>query len=118
MNQRMIGTVTGRELKETATDWHMIFPLIVLTFVIPPLILLGARFMIDYLDNPDAVTWSVPLAMLLCGFLPAGFSLVNASESFVGEKERNTLESLLATPMSDSELYVGLFVAASLPPVF
>jgi uncharacterized membrane protein SpoIIM required for sporulation len=77
----------------------------------------GVLFLIRYRDDPASGTWLMPLALLLCGFLPAGFSLVNASESFVGEKERNTLEALLSTPMSDRDLYLGKLAAASLPPV-
>ncbi|MBD3171504.1 ABC transporter permease subunit [Candidatus Bathyarchaeota archaeon] len=34
-------------------------------------------------------------------------SSVIATDSFAGEKERNTLEVLLATPLTDSELLVG-----------
>lgn len=109
--------VARRELKETVTDWRMLFPLLVLTFLVPPLMFSGVLYLIEYRDDPASGTWLMPLALLLCGFLPAGFSLVNASESFVGEKERNTLESLLSTPMNDRDLYLGKLAAASLPPV-
>jgi ABC-type Na+ efflux pump permease subunit len=36
---------------------------------------------------------------------------VIAADSFVGEKERKTLEALLYTPTSDAELYVGKVMA-------
>src|SRR5438874_8736516 len=40
-------------------------------------------------------------------FLPASFSLVLALESFVGERERATLEVLLSTPLRETEIYAG-----------
>src|SRR5207302_720429 len=40
-------------------------------------------------------------------FLPASYSLVLALESFVGERERSTLEVLLSTPLKEAEIYVG-----------
>ena len=41
--------------------------------------------------------------------IPVMSSSVIAADSFAGEKERNTLEALLATPLTDSELGVTLF---------
>ena len=49
---------------------------------------------------------------------PLMFSSVIASESFAGEKERKTLEALLYTPASDSELFLGKSLAAFIPAVF
>ncbi|MED4225242.1 ABC transporter permease subunit [Neobacillus cucumis] len=42
-------------------------------------------------------------------------SMVTASNSFAGEKERNTLETLLFAPISIKELFVGKVVAAFIP---
>ena len=39
--------------------------------------------------------------------IPLMASSVIASDSFAGEKERKTIEALLATPISDSELFLG-----------
>ena len=44
-------------------------------------------------------------------------SSVIASDSFAGEKERKTIEALLATPLSDSELFVGKVLVAFIPAV-
>ncbi len=44
-------------------------------------------------------------------FLPASFSLVLALESFVGERERATLEVLLSTPLDESEIYFGKVIS-------
>ena len=55
--------------------------------------------------------------MLVVGFFPSSFSLVIALETFVGEKERGSLEPLLATPLTDRQLYLGKLLASTIPPV-
>ena len=47
--------------------------------------------------------------------IPAMASSVIASDSFAGEKERKTIEGLLATPLSDGELMVGKIMVAFVP---
>ncbi|EKN68781.1 ABC transporter permease [Neobacillus bataviensis LMG 21833] len=42
-------------------------------------------------------------------------SMVTASNSFAGEKERNTLETLLFAPISVSELFLGKVIASLIP---
>src|SRR4028119_2426655 len=112
-----IQAVARREMRDNLTDWRMMFPILILTFVVPILILTAALYAIDFIGDMGTVARMIPLGLLLAGFLPASFSLITALESFVGEKERNTLESLLAMPMSDSELYLGKLTAALLPPL-
>ena len=47
--------------------------------------------------------------------VPMMVSSVIAADSFAGEKERKTLEALLYTPTSDSELFTGKMLGAWLP---
>ncbi len=47
--------------------------------------------------------------------IPAMASSVIASDSFAGEKERKTIEGLLATPLTDAELIVGKMLVAFVP---
>jgi ABC-2 type transport system permease protein len=47
--------------------------------------------------------------------VPIMASSVIASDSFAGEKERRTIEALLATPLSDSELFAGKILVAFIP---
>ncbi len=115
MNGRSIAAVAWREVEEVLADWRMAIPLLILTFIVPSAIL--ALLLMASRMAPEMAMRVLPLALVLCGFLPAGFSLVNASESFAGEKERSTLESLLSTPITDGEIYFGKFLAALLPPV-
>ena len=53
-----------------------------------------------------------PPLFLLVPFMVAN---VIAADSFAGERERRTLESLLYTPPTDAELFVGKVLAALLP---
>lgn len=47
--------------------------------------------------------------------IPVMASSVIASDSFAGEKERKTIEALLATPISDSELFLGKMLVSFIP---
>ena len=47
--------------------------------------------------------------------IPTMISSVLASDSFAGEKERRTLEPLLATPLSDYEIFVGKVLVSFIP---
>lgn len=49
--------------------------------------------------------------------MPMMFSSIISAESFAGEKERKTLESLLYTPATDRELFLGKTLAAVIPSV-
>ena len=51
--------------------------------------------------------------LILAGFIPATI----ASYTIVGEKVEKSLERLLATPTTDSEILLGKGVAAFLPPI-
>jgi ABC-type Na+ efflux pump permease subunit len=47
--------------------------------------------------------------------IPLMASSVIASDSFAGEKERKTIEALLATPISDGELFLGKVLVSFIP---
>ncbi len=49
--------------------------------------------------------------------MPLMLSTIIGAESFVGEKERKTLEALIYTPASDGELFVGKMLASVLPAI-
>jgi uncharacterized membrane protein SpoIIM required for sporulation len=55
--------------------------------------------------------------LLIVGFFPISISLVIALESFVGEKERGSIEPLLSSPLKDWHLYVGKLIAVMVPPL-
>ena len=47
--------------------------------------------------------------------IPVMSSSVIAADSFAGEKERNTIEALMATPLTDSELLLGKILVSFIP---
>ena len=47
--------------------------------------------------------------------IPIMASSVIGSDSFAGERERKTIEALLATPISDSELFLGKILVSFIP---
>ncbi len=49
--------------------------------------------------------------------LPLMFSSVVGADSFVGERERKTMEALLYSPVTDMELFLGKVLAAVIPAI-
>src|SRR5215213_10371489 len=74
-----------------------------------------------YLDlrDQDAVIRVVLKALMIPLFwvTPVALTSTVAADSFVGEKERNTLEPLLATPISDMQLFAAKLCTAVVPAV-
>lgn len=109
--------ITRRELIEVLSDWRVLLPFFVLTFGLPAALVAGTDIAILFLEDPGLLARLIPFAALLVGFVPSSFALITAIESFVGERERNTLESLLAMPISDRQLYAGKLIAALIVPL-
>jgi uncharacterized membrane protein SpoIIM required for sporulation/ABC-type transport system involved in multi-copper enzyme maturation permease subunit len=117
MSISAIRTITRREINDTVTDWRILAPMFILAFILPLVLVSAANFAIRFIADNNTVPLLVPFVMLLVGFIPASFSLITALETFVGERERNSLEALLAMPISDNELYLGKLTSALLPPL-
>ncbi len=112
--------VTWREIIDTLRDWRIILPIVVLVTVFPFLANFAAHQGLGFVNKYGAdliIERLFPFLMLVVGFFPSTFSLVIALETFVGEKERHSLEPLLATPLTDTQLYVGKLLAATIPPI-
>jgi uncharacterized membrane protein SpoIIM required for sporulation/ABC-type transport system involved in multi-copper enzyme maturation permease subunit len=112
--------ITRREIRDSFRDWRIVFPIIILTLIFPYVMNGSTQFALDFVKQYDAEIIPlrlVPFATMIVGFFPISFSLVIALETFVGEKERNSLEPLLAAPLSDASLYLGKLFAAMLPPL-
>jgi uncharacterized membrane protein SpoIIM required for sporulation len=54
---------------------------------------------------------------MVVGYFPITISLVIALESFVGEKERGTIEPLLVSPLKDWQLFTGKLIAGTAAPL-
>lgn len=112
--------VTKRDLRDSLSDWRISTPILILTFLFPWLMLfgtdVGAMLLQEY--NPVVVfSKFIPFSAMIVGFFPISFSLIIALETFVGERERNSIEPLLAMPISDRALYLGKLLASLLPPL-
>lgn len=112
--------IASREIKDTMRDWRMVVPIVILVMGFPILANFVAKQGLQYVNRYGAeiiFERLFPFLMLVVGFFPSTFSLVIALETFVGEKERRSLEALLATPVTDVQLYMGKLLAAVTPPV-
>lgn len=112
--------ITRREVRDSFRDWRIIGPIIVLTFLFPGLAQFVAGQFAAFVEGYGAAvigTRTVPFLLMIVGFFPISISLVIALETFVGEKERRSLEPLLSTPLTNTELYIGKTLAAMLPPL-
>ncbi len=117
---RMVWLVAWRELRDQLRDWRIIFPMVVLTLVLPFLADLGAQEAINFTlkyGTPLIAERLVPFLLMVVGFFPITVSLVIALESFVGEKERGTIEPLLASPLKDWQLFSGKMIAGTAAPL-
>lgn len=117
MGGTYIRTIAAREMRDTLSDWRLLLPIFILSLVVPTVLASAANIFIRFVSDSNVIRAIVPFAMLLIGFIPVSFSLITALESFVGERERNSLEALLAMPISDNQLYIGKLIAALLPPL-
>lgn len=112
--------ITRREVRDSFRDWRILGPIIIMTFFFPYIANELAGEMIDFVNrNGGGVisTRAIPFLLMVVGFFPVSLSLVIALETFVGEKERRSLEPLLSTPLTNWELYVGKTLAAMIPPL-
>lgn len=137
--------VFRKDWREVSRNWQVILPIVVVPFMfsvlLPAIILLipnlaalpgsslgGLDTMIRSLPkhvqdeivgmtDQQALLYVMSLYFFAPFFLiiPIMASSVIAADSFAGEKERKTIEALLATPISDGELFLGKTLVSFLP---
>ncbi|GAB1472292.1 hypothetical protein MASR2M66_31700 [Chloroflexota bacterium] len=116
---RPVWLVAQRELRDQLRDWRVLAPMLILTLSFPFLMNEFAKQTVDFLNQYNAnliIDRLVPVSIMIIGFFPITVSLVVALESFVGEKERGTIEPLLTAPFDDWQLYFGkLLVGVATP---
>jgi len=113
-------TLARREIRDILGDWRVSLPMGILTAVFPLLLALAVGWglpLLEPLDGGGVAGRVVPFGLLLAAFVPISFSLVLALESFAGERDRNTLEALLTSPLTDAELFLGKMLAVLTPPL-
>ncbi len=115
-----VWVVAQREIRDQFRDWRITAPIIILTLFFPLLMNVTARIAVDFVSRYGAPVIGerlIPFLLLVVGFFPISVSLVIALESFAGERERLSLEPLLATPLSDGQLYLGKMIASVATPL-
>jgi uncharacterized membrane protein SpoIIM required for sporulation len=119
-SMRTTWIIARRELRDTFRDWRIILPILVLTLGFPWLANWTAQSAVEFVGGYGANIVGerfIPFLLMVVGFFPISFSLVIALETFVGEKERRSIEPLLSMPISDLELYLGKTISAIIPPL-
>jgi uncharacterized membrane protein SpoIIM required for sporulation len=109
-----------RELRDQLRDWRILAPIIILTIFFPILMNFTAQRAVAFVQDFGAEIVAerlIPFLLMVVGFFPISVSLVIALESFAGERERLTLEPLLAAPVSDAQLYLGKTMASLFLPL-
>ena len=121
-NLDVIWMVARREFIDQFRDWRIIVPMLLLVTLFPFIADDTTRQAVSFMNRfgGDLLLDNlVPFVVLVIGFFPLSFTLVVALESFVGEKERGTIEPLLSSPLEDRHLYLGkLLVGIVTPLVF
>jgi ABC-type Na+ efflux pump permease subunit len=115
----------------------MIFLPIVFTIAVPIMILIGvlidpsamlaeypgADLLVKYLNIPSSYNQYLTAAMLMIKlmilpfllFIPSMIPAIVAADSFAGEKERKTMESIALLPVSKTELILGKVLVSLIP---
>ncbi len=121
-NWNAIWLVARREFLDQLRDWRIIVPMLLLVTLFPFIADDTTRQAINFMNRFGGdliLARLVPFVILVIGFFPLSFTLVVALESFVGEKERGTIEPLLSSPLEDQHMYLGkLLVGITTPLVF
>ncbi|MBE0684880.1 MAG: stage II sporulation protein M [Anaerolineaceae bacterium] len=112
--------ITKREVRDQFRDWRIIFPILGLTIFFPFLMNFTTAQVLQFVNRYGASIVGerlVPFSMMIVGFFPISVSLVIALESFVGEKERGSIEPLFNTPLLDWQIYIGKLISSIVPPL-
>lgn len=121
-NWDAIWMVARREFVDQFRDWRIVVPMVLLVTLFPFIADDTTRQAISFMNRygGDLILDNlVPFVVLVIGFFPLSFTLVVALESFVGEKERGTIEPLLSSPLEDKHMYLGkLLVGITTPLAF
>ncbi len=117
-NLRPAFIITNREIRDQLHDWRIIFPVIALTLFFPFLMNFTAKQALTFVQKYGANIIAdrlIPFFLMIVGFFPISVSLVIALETFVGEKERGSIEPLLNTPLKDWQIYLGKLISSIVP---
>jgi len=115
-----IWMVARREFQDQFRDWRIIVPMFVMVSLFPLIADNTTVQMIGFMNRFGGgiiLDRIIPFVILVIGFFPLSFTLIVALESFVGEKERGTIEPLLSSPLDDRHLYLGKLLVGVVTPL-
>jgi ABC-2 type transport system permease protein len=141
-----VALVFSKDWLDIRRNWQVLFPLLAIPLVFAimlPLMVIGTTVSVPAqassyglqtllktlpvhvkdeiagMTGRQAIMYIVSVYFFAPIFLviPIMASSVIASDSFAGEKERRTVEALLATPLSDSEMLLGKMLVSFVPAV-
>jgi ABC-2 type transport system permease protein len=145
MNMHKVWLIFRKDWLEIKRNWQVLLPIVVLPVIFavlfPALIVLlpnisppqstsmqgfqsliaslppNIQVEIGQMTSEQILVYVMTLYFFAPFFLiiPVMASSVMGSDSFAGEKERKTIEALLATPISDSELLLGKILVSFIP---
>jgi ABC-type Na+ efflux pump permease subunit len=127
-----------KDVKEVLVSSQTLIPMIVvpviMAVILPLILMIGAKFGVSGLNGMDymikifsgkfdslndaqllieiGLNYMFPVFFLL---IPIMASSIIGASSFVGEKERKTMESLLYTPLSIRELFFAKVIGTAVP---
>lgn len=111
---RRISVILAKEWAEARHN-----KMILLSVVLLPLVMVGTALFMVYqgkgIGNPAAQVALFNTALMYFLILPALIPVAIAVYAIVGEKEQGSLEPLLATPITDLELFLGKALASIIP---
>jgi ABC-2 type transport system permease protein len=111
---RRLSVILVKEWRESLRNKMVLFGVLFL-----PLFLVGFSVYMGIeggrVEEPGAQIVLFNTSLMYFLLLPAIIPLAIAVYSIVGEKEQTTLEPLLATPISDLELFLGKALASVIP---
>ena len=115
-----VWVIVRREVRDQFRDWRIVLPIVALTVFFPWLLNYTANSLSKFMAKYGAQQVGdrlIPFLLLMVGFFPITVSLVIALESFVGEKERRSIEPLLSSPLEGWQLYLGKLLASLVMPL-
>jgi uncharacterized membrane protein SpoIIM required for sporulation/ABC-type transport system involved in multi-copper enzyme maturation permease subunit len=111
LDRRKAALVASRDLRDAVSELRLVLAMVALTLAIPIGSAIGIRGLAYFGGGTAVVNRLSLVGAFFVVFIPATFSLVLALESFVGERERTTLEVLVSTPLREAEIYAGKVAA-------
>ncbi|MFX1294100.1 MAG: ABC transporter permease subunit [Promethearchaeota archaeon] len=111
--------VMRKDLSEIRRNFQVFGVMIIMPIIfglIYPLVLYFIIPLVSMVD-PAGVTYLINILSGMFLLMSVTIPVVVAADSFAGEKERKTIEALLAAPISDSELFLGKVLVSFVPTV-